>query len=510
MIENLKEIKERANIEAVLKDLGIDDLKSDGSGNELGGSCPLVSHSSGDKCGFSINLTKKMWNCFACSDGGDIIDLIKKVKDNISMQEAAEVLAKTSGTDVKKYTPAKKTDLWIQTKRTPQEIIKDSELLVNHPYFNKKHVELCSGLYHYKDKRENDPIVVPFKDINDEIKTVQFIPTAGNKPFLNKPYTYIGAFFKIGDFKDGDQIYLAEGLATALTIWMAYDKKITVVSFGSANNMKHVVDVLSKEFPNLKMIICLDDNNAAYKQALKLENPRCSFRIPSFDEFKYEANEEQPSDFNDIISKCSSDLKEVRKQLEVEKSLQDIPGIEKIQSKQTVTLHDSTLTIECQKDLINYLLKRSLTEILSDGFDPEEHFSPYLFTGINHTVIEAIIKTWEQGVDVTKNQVSLNSEQAEIIYNYLNQFDNKLPINASQVNERINKLRDDYAKRKLNKSLIEAQESKKPLNEIIEQLHKDTEIIRGEAEVVLSQKQYLAIFESELNNPTKNVIIKTG
>jgi phage/plasmid primase-like uncharacterized protein/replicative DNA helicase len=506
MIENIDEIRTNFNLDNILKFLDINPTRSTGS--EIRSECPFVDHGK-DKTNtnFSIKTQTGEWFCHACNEGGDIIDLIIEKKGNIKFNEAAKIVADLSAIKIK-YSPATKTD-WPKEARNLEQVLKESKPLISHPYLNAKKVEACKGLHFGKDEYGNDSIIVEFKDIKNKTQSGQFVHQ-GYKGFI-KGTSPTGAFFIIDqkEIKDGDQVYLAEGIATALTIWMAYEKNITVVSFGSANNMKSVVDELKKEYPNVKIILCLDNGDAAFKQALKINSNNCSFRFPDFTNLKYEGKEKL-ADFNDIISKCSSDEKEVRNQLEIEKFLKDIPVNEKIPTKETVTVHDSNLTIECQNDLINYLFKKSLMDILHDGFDPIEHFPPYLFTGINYKVIEGIIKTWEQGVEITKSQVSINSEESEIIYNYLNQFDNKTLINVSQVNERINKLRNDYATRRLNKCLIEAQDSKKPLNEIIDQLHKDTEIVRGEAEVVLSQREYLPIFESELNDPTKNIIISTG
>ena len=128
--------------------------------------------------------------------------------------------------------------------------LKSLDLAQSHPYLNDKCVDPCEGLYLGKDYAGVDSVVVPFRDINGVLQTGQYVH-AGPKPFFTGSST-LGAFFTIGSFKDGDNVYLAEGLATALTIWMALGKSVPVISFGSANNMTHTINALKRKYPNLQ------------------------------------------------------------------------------------------------------------------------------------------------------------------------------------------------------------------------------------------------------------------
>jgi len=216
--------------------------------------------------------------------------------------------------------------------------------------------------------------------------------------------------------EDGDTVYIAEGIATALTIWMALGKDAKVISYGSVGNMSNTVKALTDKYPKAQIIICLDRGDAPKKQAKILEGEsNCRFVIPCFNGLKYQ---EEPNDFNDIVSKCKSDLNEVRNQLEAYKTFDDI-------YKTSSQVKQPSLEDEYQEEIINYLTQKNVDEVLKDGLNPEQ-FDPCFFTEIHRTIIESIKETWEQGTGVSVGMISLNSgDQAERVYNYLKQLNTK-------------------------------------------------------------------------------------
>lgn len=79
------ELKAKVNIEDVIKWLGIE-LKP--SGQSLRGMCPLCEKS--DRC-FSVTPSKGLWNCFGCSQGGDVIKLVALMRKLLPKQAAHEL-----------------------------------------------------------------------------------------------------------------------------------------------------------------------------------------------------------------------------------------------------------------------------------------------------------------------------------------------------------------------------------------------------------------------------------
>ena len=67
------------------------------------------------------------------------------------------------------------------------------------------------------------------------------------------------------------RFYLAEGIATALTIWEALDKCFPVISVGSIYNLTNVIKALEAKYPQLTIIPCLDTGDAPIKQLKNLK-----------------------------------------------------------------------------------------------------------------------------------------------------------------------------------------------------------------------------------------------
>lgn len=82
------EVKKRVSIADVLSMLGIELKKA---GNQLRGCCPI--HKGDNDRQFVVTPAKNVWYCFGnCDGGGDIIELVSKVKQ-ITQKEAAQTIA---------------------------------------------------------------------------------------------------------------------------------------------------------------------------------------------------------------------------------------------------------------------------------------------------------------------------------------------------------------------------------------------------------------------------------
>lgn len=471
MIDTEK-IKSQANHEAIVIALGLKNLKF--SGKEIRADCPLQLHRKSPQS-FSIDRSKGLWICHACENEdaeGDIITLIMKV-NNVPFEDAVKFIEEQNGiTPATRYQEDALKETTPQEKLlTPQQVLDRSSKNGTHDYLKIKCVDSCDGLYFGKDKVGNNCLIVPLRTVNGQLQTVQFVGAIreGNlnygKPLFLGGYPSLGAFFTIGTFKNGDIVYIAEGIATALTIWMAYDKKITVISIGSVNNMIKVVDILMNEYPNLKLIICLDASKNAYNQALKI-NPQysCSFRIPSFEGLINKSNDIKGlADFNDIISKCGAPMTEVRKQLEIIKSIDDLPIEKKIitqvheQEQHAPLIQDVTLTSDLELDIIHYILNKSFNQIVDDGFNPDE-FELTLFNGtptrngkttisLNRKIVEIIQSHWfsnndNQAPSIT--DITLKTEaHGLLVHKLLKSTTPKNIPTAQQIKDRLLKLKDD-------------------------------------------------------------------
>jgi phage/plasmid primase-like uncharacterized protein len=316
-IKNLDEIKEASKLldakvvlEWIQPGKGIEK-----SGDELRTSCPA--HVGDGKTNLAININSHEWCCHSkgCK-GTSLIDLYAQSRNYATddFNKAAEEFAERFCLKIEKE-EIKKSDHTHKT-RTPQQVIKESSEVGYHPYLKKKQVNAWPGLRFGKDERGNHSIIIPFHDLEGHLQTIQFINNGGK--FFLKGHSFIGSFYKVGQIER--TVFLGEGAATMLTIWEALEKQATIISVGSASNIPHVVKALKDKYRDLKIIICMDDSEAA-DSAIKRIEPQyrsaCNYRRPNFANLPNPNNEEL-ADFNDIVSKCGSTLQEVKRQLYIE------------------------------------------------------------------------------------------------------------------------------------------------------------------------------------------------
>lgn len=533
-ITNLGELKNALDVENVLKKIGYDKSKPITSGDEVRDFCPI--HRGDNQKSFCVNISEKIACCHSCGFKGDIFDVYKEARRLNSVREAAQELAEDIGFTLK-YEGAIKTDMPELNNdnviRTPQQVIDESKPLIEWTiYLKNKCVDRCNGLYIGKNDGGYESIVVPLRDVNGILQSVQFIQDNGRKFYLKNSETS-AAFFVIDEakIKDGDSVYLAEGLATALTIWMAYDKKFPVVSFGSCGNLEHTVNALIAKYSNIKLRICLDYNRAAFNQACKLQNlPNCSYCWPSFEGLNCQKNnfaEKDLADFNDIVSKCRQDIHAVKLQLEITHDYAEMAKEcatlnstkqDKTQAatKVSETLFDTKITnsgydtfeniveAECIKCLI-----RPFNDIVADGIDllTEAEY----FTGLNRVVVEAIFNTYADDKPVTIQEISLHAPEDKrlAVYERLEQISTVPTITPDQFKERIDILSKSSAKRQLENAVEKALSNGDPLHVTIQNLRQDLDHIQGKTVNILNQKQKLEKIIETLNDP-KSTPIATG
>src|ERR1051326_910945 len=85
MYIDFNELKERVNIEQVVRMLG---LTMKPSAGQLRGVCPRCK---GDDRTLAVTPSKEAWYCFRAQKGGDLISLVAHARD-LSNREAAELI----------------------------------------------------------------------------------------------------------------------------------------------------------------------------------------------------------------------------------------------------------------------------------------------------------------------------------------------------------------------------------------------------------------------------------
>lgn len=119
----------------------------------------------------------------------------------------------------------------------------------DHAYLLKKRVNA------YGLRRLNHMLLVPARDVNGTLQTIQFISADGSKRFLTGG-RIAGCYCAIG--KPVDSLMVAEGYATGATLYAATGRAVAVCF--SAGNMLAVARELRLKFPALRMIMCADND----------------------------------------------------------------------------------------------------------------------------------------------------------------------------------------------------------------------------------------------------------
>lgn len=118
-----------------------------------------------------------------------------------------------------------------------------------HPYLERKRINA------YGLKQLRDMLLVPARDLDGTLHTLQFISADGTKRFLTGG-RIAGCYFAIG--KPIDSLLVAEGMATAATLYQATGR--AVAACFSCGNMEAVARALRSKFPALRLIVCADDD----------------------------------------------------------------------------------------------------------------------------------------------------------------------------------------------------------------------------------------------------------
>lgn len=174
-----------------------------------------------------------------------------------------------------------------------EEILNSSVPVTAHAYLQMKGVPPCAGL------REKDgALVVPLRDIDGMLHSLQFIDASGQKRFLTGGRVK-GCLFTVSDKPDGPLV-VCEGVATGLSIHEATG--MAVVAAMNCSNLIGVAQALRTKFPKREFIMAADNDqwtegNPGTKKATEAaKSIGAKLAIPVFKD-----TTSKPSDFNDLF-----------------------------------------------------------------------------------------------------------------------------------------------------------------------------------------------------------------
>jgi len=135
-----------------------------------------------------------------------------------------------------------------------------------HPYLKLKGVK-PHGTRITGDGR----LIVPMY-VGGELSSLQYIDGEGGKKYHAGGNTK-GAVYVIGETDNPEKIYIAEGFATAATVYE--ETNVTTVTAFSAQMLPHVAESMREHYPSAKLVIVADNDvsgtgaNYAYQAAAK-------------------------------------------------------------------------------------------------------------------------------------------------------------------------------------------------------------------------------------------------
>lgn len=118
-----------------------------------------------------------------------------------------------------------------------------------HPYLQRKRVNA------YGIRQLRDMLLIPARDANGVLHTLQFISADGTKRFLTGG-RIAGCYYGIG--KPFDQLLLAEGLSTSSTLRSVTGAAVAVCF--NCGNLLPVARALRDKFPRLRLVVCADND----------------------------------------------------------------------------------------------------------------------------------------------------------------------------------------------------------------------------------------------------------
>lgn len=169
----------------------------------------------------------------------------------------------------------------------------------DHAYLLRKGIKALGARLH------NDALVIPMRD-DGEIHSLQFIGPDGDKRFLTGGRV-AGCYYSIGTTKGAAALCIAEGFATGATIHEATGHPVAVAF--NAGNLEAVARALRAKLPELRLILCADDdaatnnNTGITKATAAARSIGGLVAIPDFGTDRPEG----ASDFNDMAAQCGAE-----------------------------------------------------------------------------------------------------------------------------------------------------------------------------------------------------------
>lgn len=207
----------------------------------------------GDKSGslngwYVLNLDGKPFGAFGSWKTGQSCTWTPSRPETMNPAERAELAARMESAKrareveqakVRAEAAARALALWAKARPANNQ----------HPYLARKRVQA------YGVRVLGPSLVIPLRDVDGELHSLQFIAEDGRKTFLTGGRKR-GCYFSIG--RPGGDLCICEGYATAASIHEATG--YATASAFDAGNLEPVARSLRGKFPRLRLILCADND----------------------------------------------------------------------------------------------------------------------------------------------------------------------------------------------------------------------------------------------------------
>ncbi|MGC6504946.1 MAG: CHC2 zinc finger domain-containing protein [Coraliomargaritaceae bacterium] len=293
---DFKVVKDRVSITKILEHYGLLQNLRKTNDDQLTGCCPI--HKGENPTAFRVSISKNCWNCFSsCKSGGNILEFVAKMED-ISIREAARLIAewfdlKEAFQAPDKPTPKKRsrTPAKVNGSKTdePKPEAEDETITENKPLsFELKHLEIdhpylaerglsketieTFGLGFCTKGVMRNRIVIPIHNGKGQLvayagRTPGDPPEGEEKYKLPKGFRKSLEVFNLHRALETDKeqpLYIVEGFFDCMRLWQSGIKRV-VCLMGSSLSEAQEDAIIHATHQNSKIILLFDEDEAGRK-----------------------------------------------------------------------------------------------------------------------------------------------------------------------------------------------------------------------------------------------------
>lgn len=207
----------------------------------------------GDRAGsqniwYVLHLDDKPFGAFGSWKTGQSCTWTASQPETMTLAERGALAARMAG--AKRARDAEQVKVHADAAARAEMLLPKTRSATNqHPYLARKRVQA------YGIRLLGPSLVIPLRDVDGKLHSLQFIGPDGRKTFLSGGRKR-GCYYAIG--RPVDALCIAEGYATCASIYEATGHA-TACAF-DAGNLEPVARALRSKFPRLRLILCADND----------------------------------------------------------------------------------------------------------------------------------------------------------------------------------------------------------------------------------------------------------